>query len=455
MAGLVLDEWQQHVLRASLAFDADDLFAASEMCLCVPRQNGKGSILEARELAGLFLLREGLILHSAHEFKTAKEGYLRVRSLIENTPVLAKQVKSFKSSNEDVSIELWPNKAEKAKKKNGPRLRFVARSKGSGRGFSGDCVLLDEAYELPQETLSALLPTLSARPNPQVWYVSSTGMAESDVLRRKCEQGRAKSPRLGYFEWSARPDAALNDVDAWYEANPALGIRIRESYVAMEQGSMGDEQFARERLGLWASTDLDAALPGAAWKACADRESNPYGEVSIGIEVSRDKSRGEIWIAGRRAHDELAHIEYVSNGEGASGIGWIPEYVQMFIEKNPYKCVAIDSGSAAAELIAPLEDRGINVYKLGYRQVAVGAGQFETHVIEQQLRHLDDPTLNQSVANARKRYSNKTAEEEGGLWAWGLRYPTADITPLVAATHALHGLLSGPVAKKRTGRGWF
>ena len=51
------------------------------------RQNGKGTILEALELAALFLFPDvRLILHSAHEFKTAAEAFLRVRTLIEDNP---------------------------------------------------------------------------------------------------------------------------------------------------------------------------------------------------------------------------------------------------------------------------------------------------------------------------------------------------------------------------------
>jgi hypothetical protein len=37
------------------------------------------------ELAGLFLLGEDLLIHSAHQFKTAKEHFSRVLSLIEST----------------------------------------------------------------------------------------------------------------------------------------------------------------------------------------------------------------------------------------------------------------------------------------------------------------------------------------------------------------------------------
>ena len=70
LAGLFLDPWQELVLQSALSERADGKWAALEVGLVVPRQNGKGSILEARELAGMFLLGEELILHSAHVFKT-------------------------------------------------------------------------------------------------------------------------------------------------------------------------------------------------------------------------------------------------------------------------------------------------------------------------------------------------------------------------------------------------
>src|ERR1044072_5917325 len=66
--GLRLDPWQQHVLTHALGGRKDNKCAAFEVAALVPRQNGKGSILEARELAGLFLFDEQPILHSAHEF---------------------------------------------------------------------------------------------------------------------------------------------------------------------------------------------------------------------------------------------------------------------------------------------------------------------------------------------------------------------------------------------------
>ena len=52
-AGLFLDPWQQLALDVGLAERDDGKWAAFEVGLIVARQNGKNSVLEARELAGL------------------------------------------------------------------------------------------------------------------------------------------------------------------------------------------------------------------------------------------------------------------------------------------------------------------------------------------------------------------------------------------------------------------
>ena len=181
-AGLILDPWQELVLEGALGEGPDGKWAASEVGVIVPRQNGKGGVIEARELAGLFLFEEEFIIHSAHETKTAIEAFLRLKGLIDGTPDLVRQVRQYRHSSVEYSIEL----------RNGHRLRYLARSTGSGRGFTGDCIILDEAYKLSNTVMSAMLPTLSARPNTQVWYTSSAPLPrqESDTLRRLCKRGR-------------------------------------------------------------------------------------------------------------------------------------------------------------------------------------------------------------------------------------------------------------------------
>ena len=264
-AGLILDDWQQDVLHGSLGDRVDGKWAASQVGLIVPRQDGKGSILEARELGGLFLFGERMIIHSAHEFKTAQEAFRRVLLLVESTPDLDRLVMRVRTSHGEEGIELLT----------GQRLRFVARSTGSGRGFSGDCVILDEAYRLLAVAVSALVPTMAAMPNPQTWFTSSAPLpiVESDVLRGVCKRGRAgTSRRLAYFEFCAEVPVEVEkemadpqsprvhflnwvaDPEVWAEANPAYGIRIGPEFCADELELLGPEDYARERLGYWRAT---------------------------------------------------------------------------------------------------------------------------------------------------------------------------------------------------------
>ena len=166
LAGLELDPWQQDALVLMLGRRADDSWASTECVEIVARQNGKGTILEARVLAGLFLFNEQLQMWSAHEYRTALEAFLRVRTLIDNLAeegILGKNDVKISTTHGSEGLTLAT----------GQRLKFIARSKSSGRGFSGDLVILDEAFALTRAQHSALLPTLSARENPQILYTSS------------------------------------------------------------------------------------------------------------------------------------------------------------------------------------------------------------------------------------------------------------------------------------------
>jgi phage terminase large subunit-like protein len=75
MAGLHLDPWQQFVIVNGMAQNARGKYAAFEVGFNVARQNGKGGILECRELTGLYLLNEPMQIHSAHQFDTSLEAF--------------------------------------------------------------------------------------------------------------------------------------------------------------------------------------------------------------------------------------------------------------------------------------------------------------------------------------------------------------------------------------------
>lgn len=429
-AGLVLDDWQQYVLTHSLAERKDGKWAAFEVGLVVPRQSGKGSVLEARELAGLFMFGEQLILHSAHEFKTAQEAFRRILFLVENTDDLRKRVARVRSSHGEEGIEL----------KTGQRLRFVARSSNSGRGFSSDLTVLDEAYALSASAIGALLPTLSARPNPQIWYTSSAGKLDSSQLMMVRDRGRAGSdPRLAYFEWSADPLCDALDREAWAAANPALGIRIEPEFVEAEASALPEAEFRRERLGIWDDeiVGADWVIPADAWNACADGESEVEDPVAFAIDVSMDRAHASIAVAGLRA-DGLPGVEVVDFRRGTS---WVVKRVAELVDRHGALAVGLDPGGPSGSLIPELEAAlNVPIVTFSSRDLAQACGSFYDAVISGQLRHRSQPELNLAVSSARKR-------PLGDAWAWARKGAASEITTLISSTLALRTYSEATTAK--------
>lgn len=423
-AGLVMDAWQAAVLEDALGERDDQKWAALSVGLIVPRQNGKGAILEARELAGLYLFGERLILHSAHEFKTAAEAYRRIRGLIESTPDLDRRVHKMLANNNDMSIEL----------RGGQRLRFVARSGGSGRGFTGDCVILDEAYNLDNRIMSALYPTLSARPNPQVWYTSSAPLPEekSDVLRRFCRRGRAGTPNVAYIEYCAEADDDPESLETVVKANPAFAIRMNAEFIDSERPVLG-EDFARERLGIWPDL-LEGAgvIDPEVWNACLDEKSGPVDPVAFALDVSPDRKWASFGVAGPSALGGT-HVELV---ERRHGTDWVVERAAELQDRWGGQ-LAVAIGSPAASLLGELVQAGISVLEVSPGDHAQACGLLFDAVTQGEIKHLGDSALTVAVNGAQQKFS-------ADAWLWSRRSSAVDISPLVAVTLAFWGLRNRP-----------
>lgn len=442
MAGLRLDPWQQHVLDMGLSEREDGRWSAFEVAVNVPRQNGKGGIIEARELAGLFLLGERLILHSAHEFKTSIVAFKRIEQLIMGCPDLRKRVLRVRRTTGEEAIELVT----------GQVLRFLARSGGSGRGFTGDCNVLDEAMILGDDAMGALMPTMSAVPNPQIWYLGSAGIGAPSVqlgrLRARAlaaaESGEP-DPSLAYFEWSVDPhraecrpecsDHADPDAPAtWALANPALGIRITAEHVRNERLSMGSGGiFERERLGVGTypadGSDSWQVIGEDAWRALADPKSRTDGPFAFAIDATPERDWAAIAVAGPWRGG--THVEVIAHQQG---MGWVVEKAKQLHEKWKPRCWVIDAGGPAGSLIEPLQEAlGVEVVKPKARQIADGVGQLYDAVVGQGISHIDQAPLAVALAGAQKR-------PLGDAWAWARRGVGVDISPLVAVTLAKWGL---------------
>jgi hypothetical protein len=433
-AGLELDPWEALVLDVALGEGDGGRWAAAEVGLCVPRQNGKNAVLEARELAALFLTGERLTIHSAQHFKTAKEHFLRLLELIESTPELDCEVRKVSRTHGEEGIELL----------DGSRILFFARTKSGGRGFSAPLVVYDEAMFITEASIGALTFTQAAMRDRQRWY---TGSAVDELIHpdgvvfaRVRERAIAGDDRrLAYFEWSLeceRPElldpALLDDPASWQAANPGLDIRISREAVADELRTVDRRTFAVERLGIgaWPATEPDdgAVIAAARWLALVDESSELAGAVCFAFDVAPDRSSSAIAAAGRRA-DGLLHVELTDHRPGTAWV--VPRLAQLVERWNPI-AVMTDGAGPAGSLIYRCDEAGVAVETVTTGDHAKACGMLVDLVEQEELRHLGSGELASALRGATRR-------PLGDAWAWSRKSSTVDISPLVAATLALWG----------------
>lgn len=435
IAGLDLDPWQRMALDDIMAVRDNDWPVARRAALVVPRQNGKGSCLEAYILEGLFLSNLRLITYSAHETKTSDEMFDRIRELVEGSLPFRKRLapNGVRLANGQQQILL----------KSGAKLKFIARTKSSGRGFSGDRIILDEAQELQRAHMRSLVPTLATRRHAHVFMAGSTPEPDREVFPGIVETGRSGSdPGLCYLEWSVpEPEDGVSvdvsDRDLWRQANPGYGLRLFDEAILNERALLDDEGFARERLGI-VGRDLSSGIfPRGAWAALRDPNSKIVADVTFAIEVSESRQWACIGAAGEGT--SAVHVGSVDYREGTS---WIVEKAKELAALRPEAFFVVRPGSEAGALIGDLENAGLKLLKASLQDYAQACGDFTDAVVDQEVRHLGQPALDVSVAGAKKRTS-------GDASVWDQR-KSLDITPLAAVTLALWGHVRRP----RSSGGW-
>lgn len=430
--GLTADDWQEDVLETWLGRRRDGRWSAATCGLAVPRQNGKNGAIEVRELGGMIALGEKF-LHTAHEVKTARKAFLRISSFFENErdyPELAVLVKDIRKTNGQEAVIL----------RNGGSVEFIARSRGSGRGFTVDVLVCDEAQELTDEELEALLPTISVAPtgNPQVILTGTPpkpNRAQGEAFRSIRAAGQSDTDaRLAWTDFGVA-DGPMPDVldrALWFKVNPALGGRMNVAEVERELGLMAANPagFARERLGWWGDPakagDADLLIDVDSWIASASADPVVDPVHSVGIEVSGDRSTSHIGFSSM--YGELTAVELAESG---AGTGWlIPRLAEMRV-----RVVTLDPASPTGSLIPDLQAAGIEVLTPTARQVCQACGAFYDDVMTQNLRHRANETLTASALSA-------TKHKVGDAWRWD-RY-TADVAPLYAVTLARWALSQAP-----------
>ncbi len=438
--GSRLDPWQQLVVDCWLGKDKDGKYTTTSAGLAMPRQNGKNVCLEARKFFGMVVNGEK-ILHTAHQVKTEKESFRRLVAMFTNDmhPDAEALVAQIRYTNGEEAIVL----------DNGAEIRYSARSRQAARGFDGvSVVVYDEAQELTDDQIEALMPTLAASRTGtrQTIYTGTPPYPNcpGEVFRRvrkSCMEN--PSSHDAWHEWSVAADSIdeieVSDRNLWFMTNPALGLRLTEEFTENEFQTMSKDGFARERLGWWApvlTEKSDNAIDKAAWAACRSEEKKPTGKTAYGIKFTPDGA--EVILCGAVCpFSGPARIEMIERRSTSHGIAWIAEWINQ-----RYKtacCVVIDGRNGVdilCERIHGTWKAKNSVIRPTARDVIAAASQLITEVNEHTVTwYAGQDDLDDSALTSVKRPiaggfgfggDNPAPVEAAALALWGCRTSKRD-----------------------------
>lgn len=441
-----LDPWQRLVLDCWLSTDENGEYATTSAGLSVPRQNGKNVCLETREFFGL-AIRGEKILHTAHQVRTSKKSFRRLAAIFtdKSHPEIVDLVKNIRYTNGEEAIELM----------NGGSIEYSSRSRQAARGIDGiSLVVYDEAQELTDDQVAAIMATLSASAtgSRQIIYTGTPPYpgCPGDVFRkRRLVCTTDPGPHDAWHEWSIEAkgvgDIKAESVTLWYMTNPALGLRLTEDFTREELRTESADSFARERLGWWSPVFerlTEHAISEKAWDACSSDQPKPEGKTAYGVKFAVDGS--EVCLCGAVIPDEgPARVSLIERRPTGHGTQWLADWLN---ERARRACVVVIDGRNGADVlvdkIAGTWKAKGSVKRPTAREVIAAVSTLTNAVDEKSVTwYSKQPALRESAVNATKR-------PLAGGWAFG-----GDASaPIEAAALALWGAKTSKRNPARTMR---
>ncbi len=445
--GALLDGEQEFMLRSLFGLNSEGLWQSFEGAFNAPRQNGKGEVLLARELFGLFVLGERFIVHSAHEFKTSVKHFKRIEEVIrrnedlmsrmKRSPVGQNRVVGFLYSHGDESIEL----------DDGAKIEFRTRTKSGLKGVDDvHLLVLDEAQILSEWAHGTMVPTLRASEapyGPQLIYAGNAADKDKDDhaivwtrLRNRGLEGEDES--LVYHEYSLDfetpeevPEDVARDPEQWRKVTWAMRSgRVTEQHMLKETRVLGWRQFITELLNVGDYPDPDlignAEISLEAWAECEDEQSVLEDPVCLAFDISPGR-RTTIAAAGLNRKGKF-HVEVAVC---RAGTGWVPEKLAAMCEDHEVIQVICDGFGPGNAIASKVEEQtGLTVRRMKTGEYADACGQFANAVEEHDVVHMGQEELTTAVRGARSR-------PLVDRWAWSRSKSKTDPGPVIASSIAL------------------
>jgi phage terminase large subunit-like protein len=303
---LELEPWQREFVDEALRLDPKTgKRVYRQVLLGVPRKNGKSTLAASLALymAGADGEPGAEVVIAAGSRDQADVVYRQAREFVEASPTLSDfyDAQRFTITCPDGVI------------------RKIAADGRLQHGLNPSAIVCDElhAFMTPrQEELWAALTTGSgAREEPLICAITTAGYDKATVLGRLFDEAMrlpeverragltiARDVDSGFLCWwyGVDPDAPLDDVSSWLEANPASWITEEELVRQFRSPTVDEYAFRRLHLNQWTKT-RESWLPPGLWSSLRDSdvEFEEGDEIVVGVDVGLVHDSTAVAIAKR------------------------------------------------------------------------------------------------------------------------------------------------------------
>ncbi len=458
--------WEEWLLIHLLELNEDGTLRFRKALVIVGRQNGKtlmGAVLAAFWLyidsgrwPDLLSPEDFVIVGAAQKLDIASKPWKQVRKwggpddakvgiAADRVPELQEMTYPPRMVNGEVELRTVEGAA------------YLPRTFEGARGQSAARLLLDELREqYDYEGWSAIEKAASAMFDSLLVAFSNAGTAKSTVLKdvRSIAHEGVDDPDTEWFvaEWSAHPDARLDDPEAFAQANPSAGYLPGMTIKGLMRTTAKAKNKTVEKievLGQWVTATVTPHVDHLRWRERHVSPADlviPRGARTVwGVDVSHGKAHEQpvTWIAAA-VHGEDGH-PFVTVRTRRPGEAWVVDYLRELAEESGHSEVVVRSkGCAAMGLIEPLRNAGLHVHTIEGGEFALSTAHFKAAVVDQRLAVVEQPDVDTAIGGA-----VVTDYADNEAWSQRKSLPL-DISGVIAETIALYGLekFSPPVPEE-------
>lgn len=435
--GVTLDPWQEGAAKLILSVNTAGRFAfgVGGVGMSLPRQVGKTWLMTRIVFALACAVPDSTIIWTAHHTRTSDETFDHMRTMSLRSPY-KRYVSGVRAANGQQTVNFG----------NGSRILFGSRERGFGRGMDGvDALILDEAQILKSTTLSDMLPTMNASPDPLYVMLGTPPrpLDPSEAFRsRRKEAWEGKGRGCMWLEFGADTTDDIASHKTWRKANPTLGRRTRLD--AIERlTELPPDDFRREALGVWDESGggPELAIPDETWNKLeigAVPDANP-DKTAVAVDMTPDR---RLLVIGRARHypdPDSWIIDLPAVGDVIKdGTQWAVDWVR---DHWPDLNACVIDAKSPAMTLAP-DFKAAHVKLTVTRTDAMGAatGRLLDAARNGTLRHPPEqlqPLLRQAQQNAVLRPLGRS-----GLTALTGKGAGEPVAPLVACSLAIQGAVT-------------